>query len=281
VRIALVSNAASGSGPDGNALAAALCERGHQVEHLGLDELPNATGPWERLVAAGGDGSLGPAAAAATRAGATLAVIPAGTANDFARALGLPDDQMQALALASDPSARTQTVDIARADGVPFLNAASWGLSVDAAQAAEPLKGALGRLAYPAGAVRAALRGEPVDLQVAVEGRELFAGMAFGLIVAGTGAFGGGSEIDAADHDDGLLDVAVMPAGSRAGLLRRAAGMRRGDLAEQEDVIHARGQAVDVTTPADRDAANVDGELREPAPRRLTTGEEQVRVVVP
>jgi diacylglycerol kinase family enzyme len=281
VRIALVSNAASGSSPDGDTLTAALRERGHEVESIGLDELPNATGPWERLVVAGGDGSLGPAAAAAMRAAATLAVIPAGTANDFARALGLPDDRTQALALACDPSARTRAVDIARADGAPFLNAASWGLSVAAAQAAEPLKGALGQLAYAAGAVRAGLREEPVDLQVAVEGRELFAGAAFGLIVAGTGAFGGGSEIDAADHDDGLLDVAVIPAGPRASLLRRAAGMRRGDLAEQPDVIHARGRAVEVVTRAGRDAANVDGELREPAPRRLTTGDEQVRVIVP
>ena len=46
----------------------------------------------DRVVVAGGDGSIAPVAAAAGAAGIPLAVVPAGTANDFARRLGLPDD---------------------------------------------------------------------------------------------------------------------------------------------------------------------------------------------
>ena len=44
----------------------------------------------ERIVVAGGDGSIAPVAAAAGAAGIPLAVVPAGTANDFARRIGLP-----------------------------------------------------------------------------------------------------------------------------------------------------------------------------------------------
>ena len=58
-----------------------------------------ATRP-DRLVVAGGDGSIAPAAEAAAGAGIALAVIPAGTANDFARAMELPDDLDDACRLA-------------------------------------------------------------------------------------------------------------------------------------------------------------------------------------
>ena len=49
---------------------------------------------------AGGDGSIAPAAAAAGAAGLPLAVIPAGTANDFAHGMKLPLDLDEACRLA-------------------------------------------------------------------------------------------------------------------------------------------------------------------------------------
>ncbi|MEC7729504.1 MAG: diacylglycerol kinase family protein, partial [Pseudomonadota bacterium] len=44
----------------------------------------------DTLIVAGGDGSVSRAAAVCLEKGATLAVLPSGTANDFARNLGLP-----------------------------------------------------------------------------------------------------------------------------------------------------------------------------------------------
>ena len=49
---------------------------------------------------AGGDGSIAPVAAAAGAAGIPLAVVPAGTANDFAGRLGLPVGAVRGLRLA-------------------------------------------------------------------------------------------------------------------------------------------------------------------------------------
>jgi diacylglycerol kinase family enzyme len=62
---------------------------------------------------------------------------------------------------------------------------------------------------------------------VVCDGERGFAGRAWQVVVGVTGAFGGGGEIGATRPDDGLLDVAVVPAGSRLGLARRALGMRR------------------------------------------------------
>ena len=84
-----------------------------------------------------------------------------------------------------------------------------------------------------------------------------------------TGAFGGGSEIGGTSDRDAQLDVAVVPAGSRIGLVRRAFGMRTGRLTEQSDVEHDRGAVVEVDVTG-HPAFNVDGETCRCEPARFT-----------
>jgi len=280
VLVVLLANPASGSGPDPDALARGLERRGARVARIDLADSARAAGlrP-DRVVVAGGDGSLGPAAEAAAACGADLAVIPAGTANDLATSLGLPGDEEAAIALATELEPRRTEIDLARADGRPFLNAVSYGLAADAAEIADGLKDRLGSVAYPAGALAAGLRGDPFGVRVRVDGDPFWDGEAWQVIVAGTGAFGAGSGLDAAEAGDRRLDVAVVPGGSRAALARRAAGLRRGNLTEQDDVPHARGRVVEVQ--AGSAAANIDGELVDPGPARMETGRERVRVIVP
>jgi diacylglycerol kinase (ATP) len=221
----------------------------------------------DRIVVAGGDGSVGPAAALAARAGVPLAVVPAGTANDFARWLELPLDVEEAARLAADPSARTRRAELALAGGTrPFVNAATAGLSVLAARRARPLKPRLGRLAYAVGALRAAIAGRPLHVAVRCDGGTCFSGDAWQVVVAATGAFGGGSGTGGVDPHDHELDVAIVEAGSRAKLARRAWAMRRQRLVDDPGVRHLRGRTVEV------DGArrfNVDGEVLAVEPARF------------
>ena len=53
-----------------------------------------------------------------------------------------------------------------------------------------------------------------------------------------------------ADPRDGELDVAVLPAGSRLALARRAWGLRRGTIEQQEPVEHHRGAVIEVRAAA-------------------------------
>jgi diacylglycerol kinase (ATP) len=231
-------------------------------------------------VIAGGDGSVGPAAQAAARAGVPLAVIPTGTANDFARAMRLPLRRDAAVDLAADPEAPARRIELLRAGNRPFVNAVSAGLAVTAAQRARPLKRRLGALAYAVGGVRAGLTADPIALRIIADGHEAFDGEAWHVIVGGTGAFGGGSRLGRADVRDELLDVAIVKRASRAVLVLRAWGMRTGTLEEQRGVRHVRARHVEIEAPPDTEF-NVDGEICALRPAIFDVQPGGVEVVVP
>ncbi len=267
MRLALRANPKSGGSTDSEHLERRLRDLGAE-----LVEEPDA----ERLVVAGGDGSVAPAAERAGELGVPLAVLPTGTANDFAGATGLPEDLDDACALAVRGE-RLRTLDLGRKDGRPFVNACSAGLAVDAARKAAPLKKVLGPLAYALGAVRAGVSASPVHCRVTCDGQEVFQGHAWQVIVAGTGHFGAGSHLAAAEDDDGELELAIVPGGSRLRLVQRAYGLRSGRLTSQQQVVHHSGCRIDIDG---RLAFNLDGELTDPASSRFTIEPAAFRLVV-
>ncbi len=283
MRIALAANRASGGGLDPDPLAEAMRKHGAEVEVFGCEqedlERAAAWGP-DRLAVAGGDGTIGPAAELAGRIDVPLAVLPTGTANDFARAYGVPGNPVEAAELAATGD-RTRPLELGRlADGRPFVNVASAGLASVAARNAQPLKPRLGPLAYGVGALRAATRERPLPVTVRADGRTVFDDGAWQVIVAVSGAFGGGSGVAEADPDDGVLDVVVLPAGSRVGLARRAWGLRTRTIAQQSDVPHEQAHEIAVDLPAGSEI-NVDGEIRTGGLERVTVEARAFRLVVP
>ena len=263
ISLALIANPGSGSG-DAESVSGRLRAAGAEVQTFPPLERDAAlaTDP-DRLVVAGGDGSVAPAAEAAAGAGIALAVIPAGTANDFARAMELPNDLDDACRLAVSGRS-TRTLDIGRMGKRPFVNVASAGLAPVAADEAGSMKRVLGPLAYSVGAVRAGLRARPLHCSARCEDADAFSGLAWQLTVACSGAFGGGASLDA-DPADGALDLAVIEAGPRLRLIQRAYGMRRGTVGDQEGVTTARCPNLEVEV-ADSTPFNVDGEIVESGP---------------
>ena len=78
------------------------------------------------ILAAGGDGTISTAARAAFRCGKPLAILPAGTMNLFARAMGMPMDLPGALRAIAQGEIRQ--IDIATANGTPFVHQFSVGI---------------------------------------------------------------------------------------------------------------------------------------------------------
>jgi YegS/Rv2252/BmrU family lipid kinase len=258
--IALLANPDSGKG-EADEVAEAIGGLRAEVASFGLEDVDEAVAAApERLVVAGGDGSLGGIAAAAARAGIPFAVIPTGTANDFARALGIPLETEAAVRVAVEGN-ETRRLDLVHMDRRPFLNVASLGLSPVAAEHASGLKDALGPLAYTAGALRAGIEADPVRCAVHCDGELLFEGDAWQVTVACTGAFGGGSSVDA-DPADGRLDVVAVEAESRARLVRHAYGLRAGEIEGQPGVHSLRCRSAEIELDG-TEPFNVDGEIVE------------------
>lgn len=246
---------------------------------FGPDQLDRITEA-DRLVVSGGDGTIAPVAELASRLGVPLAVIPGGTANDFARAHDIPLDPRAAAELALSGTA-LRSLELGRlSTGRPFVNVASAGLSSVAGRRAAPLKSRFGPLAYGIGAARAALTGRPLEVTVRVDGAPVYSGGAWQVIVASSGAFGGGSGIGAADATDGEVDVVVVPAGSRVSLVRRAWGLRTQTIERQRAVPHFAGRVVCVELPAGTEL-NVDGEFVDDGLERVTAVADAFSLIVP
>lgn len=233
----------------------------------------------KRLVVAGGDGSIAAVALRASRAGVPIAVLPTGTANDFARALDIPTDLDDACRIASF-GIRTRSVDLALINGRPFMNVASLGLPPAAARKASGLKRLLGPFAYSLGAIWTGLSTRPVACRVFCDGLELHEGEAWQVSIGVTGAFGGGSELDRdAEPAEGALDVVVIPAGTRGRLIGYAYGLRTGRIKRQRRVRSRRGQKVSIALSR-QTAFNVDGEVVELGSAQIELLAGAVEVVV-
>jgi YegS/Rv2252/BmrU family lipid kinase len=180
---------------------------------------------------AGGDGPL-------------VALLPGGTGNDLARALGLPPDPVAAARALAD--ARPRPVDMLDCGPRRAANGINAGFAAAATEVlSRRVKRALGPAAYVAGGVVAGLRPPTWPARVEVEGR-VVDGEALAVVVGNGGSFGGGHWLlPDADVGDGLLDVLVVPAGaSRARLARTLAMERR----LPDDLPRLRGPAATVAT---------------------------------
>jgi len=164
------------------------------------------------LVAGGGDGTARAVAEALYRAdaAASLALLPLGTANDFARAAGIPLEPAAALGLLEEAA---RPIDLGEVEGRIFLNMATGGFgSTVTANTSEDLKKALGGAAYlltgisrfsEVHSAEGHFRGPGFDWQ----GEFLALGIGNGRQA------GGGHPLCAqALADDGLLDVSILPA---------------------------------------------------------------------
>jgi diacylglycerol kinase (ATP) len=281
--VALIADPRSGRGTDPEEVAKMLRTWGAQVTLVPPDAPEAAAaGGTDRIAVASGDGGIAPAAAAAARAGVPLAVIPLGTANDFARGQGLPSELDAAARLAA-LGTTLRPLDLGWIDPRerPFVNAASAGLASHAGETASGLKRVLGPASYLAGAVWSGISGRPLRCALRVDGAPFFEGEAWQVTVAGTGSFGAGSELREASAQDGLLDAAVLEAGSRLALVRQGYGLRSGRLTEQPGVRHARGADVELELAWPR-TLNVDGELVTAGPLlRLRVDPDAFRLLVP
>ncbi|MBI1795638.1 MAG: diacylglycerol kinase family lipid kinase [Candidatus Eisenbacteria bacterium] len=236
------------------------------------------------LVAAGGDGTWSNAANAILEAGADcrLALLAAGTCNDFAKTAGAPAGDIAATArLAVEGPDRR--IDVGRIEGRYFLNIAGFGFDIavleDCATLRWPHPGTL----YLVSALRQLIGFPGVEIAVASTQGRRAAARHLMLIVANAKHFGGSFHIAPdAELGDGRLDaISILdaPALGRLGLFVAAT---RGTHTAHPRVVTEQAAAFTLTFPAPP-AYETDGEYRRAVSAELevTCVPGALRVVTP
>ncbi|MGB3681318.1 MAG: YegS/Rv2252/BmrU family lipid kinase [Rubrobacteraceae bacterium] len=235
------------------------------------------------IVLGGGDGSVSSVAGILAESDAVLGLLPLGTANDFARTLGIPFELEKACLTVADGA--VARVDLGLAGGNYFVNAASIGLGSAVAEALSPRFGhTTGTLAYPVAAVRAYMDREPFEAGIGFpdDDHEAVALERLVHVAVGNGRCYDGGTIAApgVSIDDQTLDVYAIESSDLMNLTRIAWGLRNGSFVEDECVHHWRTRRVWIVTEP-RLPVNLDGELVSRTPRHFSVVPDAMNVLVP
>jgi diacylglycerol kinase (ATP) len=172
----------------------------------------------ERLIVAGGDGTLHHAIQGLAGTSCALGVVPLGSGNDVARALKIPLEVEKALALAVGGTPRT--IDLGAIEERAFLLVAGLGIDSEVNRFIEErLRLPRGPWIYPYAAVRTVFAFEPPRVTIeSDEGR--YEGRVAIAALANAPCFGGGMQIAPhASIDDAWLDVVIIEWASKSTLL--------------------------------------------------------------
>ncbi len=226
-----------------------------------------AAGGARLLVVVGGDGSVSRAAAGlvAVNSRLPLAIISAGTGNDFAKSLGAPVHDIDAM-VKRVATCRTFSVDVGFVDDVPFVNAAGFGFDVHVLERMQSPGVLRGTAAYVGTALAALFGYRGIRVRVAQE-----AMAARLMLVCANGRYFGGAFHIApnAALDDGNLDIIAI---KEVAALQRVALFARAIRG-----THIRSPHVDVWQGSELHLAfehppmfEVDGELHRARGRAVT-----------
>ena len=170
---------------------------------------------FDLIVAAGGDGTLNEVVngIAGLEHRPTLAIIPAGTTNDYARALRIPRDDPIAAAKLILKKNKKFKIDIGRAGENYFMNIAAGGTMTELTyEVPSQMKSLFGYAAYFAKGAELMPRIKPVDMLIKYDNQE-YRGSASMFMIALTNSVGGFEQIvpDASLDDGKFTMIEVIP----------------------------------------------------------------------
>jgi diacylglycerol kinase (ATP) len=257
----VICNPASGGGdyvPD--EIRAEL--KGLEVEWIetdGPDDAIQAAEEWQEglLIVAGGDGTINDVVNGLGRAGfpedVTLGILPAGTGNDLAATLCIPEDPDLAEDVILQNRGRRLDVARVRSEGIGerfFINVATGGLGAEISSVNdEELKKRWGKLSYLRASLEVARNFDVRELTLYLDGerREV---EAVNVAVGNCRYTGGGwPATPKANPEDGLLDVVIIETLGAGELLGLApAALAEFDYLDKEGIFFARAKEVRVET---------------------------------
>ena len=225
----------------------------------------------ERIICAGGDGTLHEAANGlllgprgddgATRT--ALGTIPIGTGNDFAKLLGvfkLPPETAAMRMAHAEP----RRFDVGRVIGEHFVNSLGIGFDAEAVRQSNKITRLRGIAVYLVAVYKTFVLFRAPVLEVKSEVHNETGPMMMLEVAIGVSAGGGFYLTPQADPSDGLLDVCLIRKVGLLKFLQYVPRVLKGTHVTLDDVAMFRTPALTIRSTAEPLLLHLDGELREP-----------------
>ena len=236
----------------------------------------SSRGEWDRVVVCGGDGSLHLAVREFALDRGTLALLPLGSADDFACAAGIPRTLIDACDAIL--SGNTREIDVATANGLRYLGVAGLGFDAEVAQYANKnVQFLRGSLLYLYSTLRVLRRFTPHRVRVnGMHSEEIMF-----ACIGNTRQYGGGIRITPnARIDDGLLDLCLVRRTTRFQLLKTLPRAYTGAHVRSPFVGTAR--ATQFTFESEQPMeVYADGERLTRTPVTFALAREKLRIAIP
>lgn len=234
---------------------------------------------YDRVVIAGGDGSLNLAVREFDLARGTLALIPTGSGDDFAKVTGIPRNVRAACE--NVLLGRVREIDVALANGLRYLGVAGLGFDSEVAELANRnVRWLRGSAVYLYAIFRVLPKFTPRLVNIRSENGSRDEHIMFAAI-GNTRQYGGGIRITPdAVIDDGLLDVCIVHRTTRVELLKTLPKAYTGAHVKSPFVEMARGKEFHFDSEVAM-AVYADGEPLTRTPVSFGIAPEKLRVVLP
>src|SRR5215211_1844238 len=241
------------------------------------------------LIVVGGDGTISEVVNGLGRAGfpegVTLAILPAGTGNDLAATLAIPDDPEEAEAVLRQNRVRTLDVVRVLSEGIGeqfFINVATGGIGAEISGLADgEMKKRWGKLAYLRASLEVARDYGAKEVTLTLDGAEH--NLRSVNLAIGNCRYAGSGWLAAprANPEDGLLDLVVIEDVGAWEVLKLAPTvLADSDYLDIEGVFFARAKKIRVETPSRGLEFTVDGEVIGDEPAEFSMIPQVLKVVV-
>ncbi|WP_419882687.1 diacylglycerol/lipid kinase family protein [Peribacillus sp. B-H-3] len=236
---------------------------------------------FDAVVSMGGDGTVNETVngLAEKEHQPDFGIIPLGTVNDFARAIGIPLDPEEALQLIS--LKKTVPADIGKVNERHFMNVLAVGAIAEATSNVSAVqKTKMGSLAYFVEGVKTLINKTPFTLTIEHD-HGSWTGKTYLMLAAMTNSVGGFEKLAPhAEVDDGKMHIFIIKDISLPSILKILPKLMRGELKEHKQVEYIRSSSIAVTASEEL-IVNVDGDEGEPLPFQAKVLRKHLNFFVP
>ncbi|WP_010237526.1 YegS/Rv2252/BmrU family lipid kinase [Clostridium arbusti] len=224
---------------------------------------------YEYILIAGGDGTVDKVVNCMknNQIDIPIAILPTGTANDFSKFIGMPNNIEKACKQILNT--RVKEVDLGKINDKYFINVASMGLFTDISQKIDiNLKNTMGKLAYYIKGIEQLPNFKKLKVKVKAA-EHVFDGDMYLMLIFNGQTAGNLNFAYKAYVDDGLLDVIIIKASNPVDMLGLLINMIKGDHLNNNSIMYFKTDELEIESHEDI-GTDIDGERGPDFPLKIS-----------